>query len=80
MTIKVTKEVKDVTDEKRQALLNELHDKLTTKRNVKNFTLRLPVELHEQLRSEAERMGVGVKSLIVFALWNAARAQTSVQA
>ena len=46
----------------------------------KNMTLRLPIELHEQLKSEAERKGVDLKSLIVFALWDAALLQTSVQA
>ena len=38
-------------------------------KEMKEVTLRLPSELHEQLRKEAERLGVTAQSLIVFILW-----------
>lgn len=35
----------------------------------KAMTLRLPDELHVQLKQEAARLGLDVKSLIVVVLW-----------
>lgn len=35
----------------------------------KQTTLRLPADLYERIRQEAERKGHDTKSLIVFALW-----------
>lgn len=33
------------------------------------LTFRLPVELHKKLQQEAERLGVSLKSLMIFAIW-----------
>lgn len=33
------------------------------------LTFRLPVVLHRKLQQEAERMGLTIKSLMVFAIW-----------
>lgn len=33
------------------------------------ITLRLPIKLYNELQREAESMGLDIKSIIVFALW-----------
>ncbi len=40
-------------------------------------TIRLPVELKEQLQQEADRRGYTVRDLIVFILWDYFRPSTA---
>lgn len=37
---------------------------------MKELTLALPSALHAKLKAKAESVGISVKSIIVFALWN----------
>lgn len=36
----------------------------------KQITLRLPIELHEQIKREAERKGIPVQDLLTIILWD----------
>ena len=37
--------------------------------DITQMTLRLPEKLHEKLKEEAKRRGLGLKSIIVMILW-----------
>lgn len=39
----------------------------------KQISLRIPDEIHEALKKEAERMGISVNNLVLRALWRTKR-------
>ena len=48
-------------------------------REQENITLRLPRELYEKLQAEAERLGLDMRSVIIYQLWAIPLPQAPVQ-